>query len=182
MKFYHWSKKDIVPMTVIIALLSGILSPFLYLFLFSPTKFGETVQCKSVSTEKQEYTKVTVEKVVLDPETYQDTNVRLTGKTAFYPKSGSFLRDGIFLVSLDLSSCEGIEAYRRGFSVWVDIQGKVMTKDDEFYILVDSFSETEPDWILALAGFSFIGFFPAGLLIFIRQRRAKKAALKAEAH
>lgn len=163
-------------MIVIFVLFLGMISPLLYLFLFSPTKFGETVHCKSTSTEKQEYTKVSIENVLLDSETYKDTNVRIAGKTAFYPKSGTFLRDGIFIIPLDVSSCKGVEAYERGFSAWADIQGKVMTKDDEPYILADSFSETEPYWILTLSGFSFIGLFPALLIIFIRQRRAKKNA------
>lgn len=176
MKLYHWSKKDIRSMIMIFVMLLAVLSPLFYLLFFSPTKYGETVACASKSAAA--YGSSSIENILSRPEQYQNTPVRLSGKITYYPISGLFLRDGIFIIPLDFSTCKGIAAYERGISALADVKGSVIIADNEPRILVEDFNETAPNWVWFLSGMGVIALLSYSIVSLIFRRRRENVGDK----
>jgi len=162
-------------MAALITSLLMLAAPVIYLLFFSPTKYGELVTC--ASEEAQIYTPATIEEILSDLENYENSAAHLSGKMIFYPVSGFYLSDGIFLIPLDFSLCQEMDVFKRSFSAWANIDGKVTITEGEPSLVIEDFSETAPGWVLEISSAGLITFIISFVAALVMRLRTKKEKL-----
>lgn len=172
----EFNKKNVFRFVVLPLQVLALVGPFLYLFLYSPTKFGESATCAGAGAAQ--YERPSLKEMIFEQESWKDKDVKVTAMMEFAPVSEEFyLRDGIFVVPLDVSGCENTEIFTAGPAL-VDVEGKVIFEEDSPLLVVDDFNETAPNWmyvffVIAIWAFVFEAawFFAA----FVRRWRKKSA-------
>lgn len=152
-----------------------LLSPVFYLAIFSSTKFGEEITCKTAASAS--YAKTFLKDVVFTPEDWENAGIYLSGKIFFAPISDKFyLRDGVWSISVDSSGCENMDIFKNGAAP-VSIFGTIRLENEELVLIVDDIFETVP----APARTSFnagvyglIGLAVLPITLFMRRIRIKK--------
>ena len=119
-----------------------LLAPRLYR---TPLKAGEQVTCPNQAAEG--YTPATLEDAVLGHGFDTNPKITLNGTISYSSANDRFyLRDGAFLVPLDVPGCTEMDIYKRG-DVLVFIKGTAATVDGRTMVTLDGIHTSAPVWM-----------------------------------
>lgn len=144
--------------------------PLIYFEYYSPIKSEEGEIICSNKAESG-YAESTVKDAVLGHGADNNSKIKLAGKISYSATAGSFyLRDGAFILPLDLSTCADADVYKMNRETLIFTGGVISRADNGATLRVDGIRNNMPVWmqIMFNAGiYGWIGaFFGAIILLF----------------
>ncbi|MDO8516109.1 MAG: hypothetical protein Q7S28_02565 [bacterium] len=130
---------------VALSALIGLLlaTPVLYLNAHSDSSGGRHAICGVESPDARD---TDLEQIALNLDYWDHQPAAVSGKLSYAPSRETFyLRDGIFVLPLDVSDCQNLDVFKKGETP-VAVKGIVANDGDSPLLVVTDLGEMVPDW------------------------------------